>query len=117
MYKVRKSYSTEIRKNRDELNQYIEDVTKAKQKVQEQNLKKNQCKCICNCKEPVLNERVQKYVNRLILKKAGLILRKNKIKNVQGSQLIIKYVEDNIIRDINYRELQLQWHKATFKLF
>ena len=35
MYKVRKSYSTEIRKNRDELSQYIEDVTKAKQKVQE----------------------------------------------------------------------------------
>ena len=35
MHKARKSYSTEICKNRDELNQYIEDVTKAKQKVQE----------------------------------------------------------------------------------
>ena len=35
MYKARKSYSTEIRKNRDELDQYTEDDLKAKQKVQE----------------------------------------------------------------------------------
>ena len=35
MYKVRKSYSTYICRNRDELDQYTEDALKAKQNVQE----------------------------------------------------------------------------------
>ena len=48
MFKVRKCLSSEIRKNLDELDQYVDGFKKA-EKHQWPNLEKNGCKCLYKC--------------------------------------------------------------------